>query len=533
VRPDFLFCEDFLQRGRQNSGGIGNDNHMKTISRSPTLLTPRAIKQDNKLESTSIMKPIHRSSFRGSIVAVVTSSAVMLLAFAFATSQVHAQTENTPTGGNVGNTATGDNALDSNTTGDYNTADGFNALTSNTTGSLNTAVGANALLNNISGDYNTANGYAALFSNTTGRYNTATGYRALSVNTTGTENTANGVTALILNRTGSYNTANGASALHDNTTASHNTADGNKALYSNTTGGANTASGFGALYTNRTGYSNTADGVEALWNNDRGVQNTASGDRALFSNTEGAGNTANGFRALYNNRDSGNTADGYQALYNTTGSSNIGLGTNAGYNLTSGSGNVCIGAGIFGVAGESNTTRIRNVYSSVASGRTVYVNSDNKIGTLVSSRRFKGEIKPMDKVSEAILALKPVTFRYKKEIEPNGTIMFGLIAEEVEKVDPELVTRNDKGQVETVRYEAVNAMLLNEFLKEHRTVQELKSTAARQEANAAKQEATIARQQKQIEALVATVKEQATQIQKVSAHLEASKPAPQIVLNNQ
>jgi hypothetical protein len=193
------------------------------------------------------------------------------------------------------------------------------------------------------------------------------------------------------------------------------------------------------------------------------------------------------------------------------------LGFNAGNNLTSGSGNVCIGYGVSGVAGESNTTRIKNVYTSVASGRAVYVNSDNKIGTLVSSRRFKDEIKPMEEASEAILALKPVTFRYKKEIEPNGAIMFGLIAEEVEKVDPDLVTRNEKGEAEAVRYEAVNAMLLNEFLKEHRTAQELKS-------NAAKQDATIAQQQKQIEALTLG-------LQRVSAQLEASKPAPQVVNN--
>ena len=188
------------------------------------------------------------------------------------------------------------------------------------------------------------------------------------------------------------------------------------------------------------------------------------------------------------------------------------MGTSAGVNLTTGSGNVCLGASVHGVAGESNTTRIKNVYSSVASDRAVYVTADNKIGTLVSSRRFKDEIKPMEKVSEAILALKPVTFRYKKEIESNGSIMFGLIAEDVEKVDPDLVTRNEKGEAETVRYEAVNAMLLNEFLKEHRTVQELK---------------------KEIAALTATVKEQASQIQKVSAELQVRKSSPQIVLNNQ
>src|SRR5204863_7668739 len=215
---------------------------------------------------------------------------------------------------------------------------------------------------------------------------------------------------------------------------------------------------------------------------------------------------------------------------------NVGLGFNAGSNLTIGNGNVCIGNGVLGVAGESNTTRIKNVYSSVASGRAVYVSSDNKMGTLVSSRRFKDQIQPMDKASESILALKPVTFHYKKEIEPNGSVMFGLIAEEVEQVDPDLVTLNDKGEVEAVRYEAVNAMLLNEFLKEHRTVQELQSAAAKQEATIVQQQkdfrATAAQQREEIQALTASLKKQASQIQKVSAQLEIIKPAPQTVLNN-
>jgi len=193
------------------------------------------------------------------------------------------------------------------------------------------------------------------------------------------------------------------------------------------------------------------------------------------------------------------------------GSDNVGLGFNAGSSLTTGSGNVCIGNGVLGVVGESNTTRIGNIYPSVASGRAVYVNSDNKMGTLVSSRRFKDQIQPMDKASESILALKPVTFHYKKEVEPNGSIMFGLIAEEVEQVDRELVTRNEKGEPETVRYEAVNAMLLNEFLKEHRTVQE---------------------QQKEIDVLRAELKEQRVLIQKVSDKVELEKPATQTVLNN-
>ena len=209
-----------------------------------------------------------------------------------------------------------------------------------------------------------------------------------------------------------------------------------------------------------------------------------------------------------------NTAHGDHALYNATGSNNVAVGYQAGQNLTSGSGNVCIGAGVLGVAGESNVTRIRNVYSSVANGRAVYVTSDNQIGTLSSSARFKEEIKPMDKASEPIFALKPVTFRYKKEIDPAQTLSFGLIAEEVEKIDPDLVTRDAQGKPETVRYEAANAMLLNEFLKEHKKVQE--------------QGATIAELKKEIVRLATAVKEQAAQIQKVSAQLEVSKHTPRI-----
>jgi len=326
-------------------------------------------------------------------------------------------------------------------------------------------------------------------------------------------NTAEGNDALLHLTTGSDNTAIGFQALFSNLSGHDNTALGFDALSSNTTGYANTAAGVVALNSNSTGHDNTAIGVQALNNNNVGVSNTATGFAALGNNTSAGNNTATGFNALrFNETGFRNTADGSQALYSNSGSNNVGLGFNAGYNLTTGSNNVCIGSGVLGNPGESNTTRIRNVYISMASGRVVYVNSDNKIGTLVSSRRFKDEIKPMDKASEAILALKPVTFRYKKEIEPNRAIMFGLIAEDVEKVEPELVTRSENGEVETVRYEAVNAMLLNEFLKEHKTVQE--------------QGATIARLEKQIEALTAG-------LQKVSAQLEVSKSAPQTVLNNQ
>ena len=349
--------------------------------------------------------------------------------------------------------------------------------------------------------------------------NTRDGQGSLAAITTGINNSAFGTNALNKLTIGSNNAAQGNSAQFSLTDGINNTALGVLALRLNVHGDANTAVGRDALYSNIESDENTAVGWRALYSNTNSP-NTAVGSHALFSNTTGDSNNAVGFQALYSNTGGvWNNAVGYQALYsNVSGDYNTAIGDSAGYSIT-GSGNVCIGEGVFGVAGENDTTRIRNVYASTATQRIVYVNSDNKIGTLSSSRRFKDEIKPMDKASEAILALKPVTFRYKKEIERNGAIMFGLIAEEVEKVDPDLVTRNDKGEVETVRYDAVNAMLLNEFLKEHRTVQE--------------QGATIAELRKGMEVLAVTVKEQAAQIQKVSAVLEVSKPAPQTVLNNQ
>jgi len=383
----------------------------------------------------------------------------------------------------------------------------------------NTAEGQNALQSLTSGINNAAIGFRALFLNTSGVNNTATGSQALFSNTTGGANTANGYVALVSNTTGASNTAIGSGALHGNTTASHNTATGYISLYNNTTGSFNTATGDRALYSN-TGSFNTATGYQALNSNTIGGLNTASGFQALHNNTTGYGNTANGYQAL-----SGNT----------TGTYNIAIGYNAGFFVT-GSSNICIGMGADGIPGEDYTTRIANIYDSVASDRAVYVNSDDKLGTLASSRRYKEEIKPMNKASEALLGLKPVTFRYKQELDPHHVPMFGLIAEEVEKVNPDLVTRNKKGEVETVRYDAINAMLLNEFLKEHRTVEEqeaaitqLKSTAAKQEATIAEQqkgfESKIAHQQKQIEALTAG-------LQKVSAQLELGKTAPRTVVNN-
>ena len=383
----------------------------------------------------------------------------------------------------------------------------------------NTAEGTDALFSLQTGVGNTAIGYEALYSDTTGSANTATGWLALNSNTTGFNNTATGWLALWVNSTGENNTATGTSAMYHNTTGNGNTADGMQALFFNTTGYYNTATGVNALVSNTTGYYNTATGGLSLYFNNTARYNTATGYQALKFNTSGNNNTADGLNALFSNRNgSNNTATGLDALYNnTTGNGNIALGAFAGVNLTTGSNNIDIGSA--GVAGESNTTRIRNIYSSVANGRAVYVNSDDKIGTLSSSRRYKEQIKPMDKASEAILWLKPVTFRYKKEIDPMHCLGFGLIAEEVAQVNAGLVTCDAEGKPETVRYEAVNAMLLNEFLKEHRKNEE--------------QQATIAQLKSGMEALTATVKEQAAQIQKVSVQLEANKPTPQVVANDQ
>jgi trimeric autotransporter adhesin len=418
-----------------------------------------------------------------------------------------------PDGGYPGNnTAEGDGALLLLTTGGKNTASGFRALFANTTGSDNTASGAAALFANTTGGDNTANGFSALSQNTTGGNNTATGSSALEFNTTGSDNTANGFKALFSNSTGVFNTASGAFALFSNTTGTNNTANGSGALPSNTTGASNTANGAFALLGNTTGGNNTANSAYALFSNTTGTNNTANGFGALFNNTTGTNNTTTGVDSLSNN---------------ITGGGNVALGFEAGNNQTIGSNNVYIGAGINGVAGESNACYVASIFGQTsASGIPVLINSSNKLGTTTSSKRFKDDIKPMDKASSALFSLKPVSFRYKKEIDPAGTSQLGLVAEDVEKVNPDLVVRDKEGKPYSVRYDQVNAMLLNEFLKEHKTVQEQADTISIVKANSARQEATIVRLEKQIEALTAG-------LQNVSAQLELSKPTPQTVLNRQ
>jgi hypothetical protein len=297
-----------------------------------------------------------------------------------------------------------------------------------------------------------------------------------------------------------WNTAEGTNALLSLTTGIYNTALGGQALGRNTGGSNNTAVGLNALYYNN-GSDNTANGFEALFNNTTGPRNTAVGSGALIDNAAG----------------SNNTAIGYQALSNSRGDNNTALGRLAGANITTGSGNIAIGYNVQGT-NANNTTWIGNVYGNAVNGGAVYVDSNNKFGTLGSSRRYKDEIRPVAKASEVILSLQPVSFRYKKEIDPTRSLSFGLIAEEVAQVDPHLVTLDRDGKPQAVRYEAVNAMLLNEFLKAHRKIQE--------------QEATINQLKKGMEVFAATLQEQASQIQKVSAERELNKPAPRTVVEN-
>jgi hypothetical protein len=361
-------------------------------------------------------------------------------------------------------------------------------------------------------------------------FTTAEGESALLGLTTGAGNTAVGSFSLESLTTGSFNTAVGAGTLLSNNGDS-NTAIGTAALLANTDGDSNTAVGVDALLNNTGGDANTATGAEALISNIEGSFNTAAGFGALSLNVNGCCNTANGNNALFLTTGSGNTAVGFFSLSNiTTGSDNVAVGQNAGVNLTtSDSNNIDVGFNVGGVAGESNTIRIGNndiadtfirgiSGTTIASGATVLVASNGHLGTVTSSQRFKENVTPMDKASEALFSLKPVTFRYRKEIDPVSILQFGLIAEDVEKINPDLVVRDEKGQINSVRYDQVNAMLLNEFLKEHRKVRELEATLARQQDDF---QSKLSKQEKQIAAL-------ASGLHRVSAELEISRPAPQV-----
>jgi Chaperone of endosialidase len=327
------------------------------------------------------------------------------------------------------------------------------------------------------------------------------------------------------------NTAEGQNALFSLTTGGFNTAVGYLSLRSNTTGPFNTALGAGALSSNITGDGNTADGVLALFSNLTGGANTATGINALFSNTVGSDNTGTGLGALgFNTAGDNNTATGYGALGNSTGSNNTALGAFAGADVTTASNVICIG---FDVRGNNvnDSCYIGNIYGATSTnGIGVFVNSNGRLGTATSSQRFKRDVKPMDGASDALFALKPVRFRYKENIDPAGTPQLGLVAEDVEKVNPDLVVRDKEGKPYSVRYDQVNAMLLNEFLKEHKAFVEEQRKIKEQDQKMRMQDATISDLKKSVGILTAQLKEQAAQIQRVSAQVQLNRPTPRIVI---
>ena len=389
-----------------------------------------------------------------------------------------------------------------------------------------TAAGDHALQALTLGVGNTGIGTFSLFSVTSGNFNTAVGAGSLDLNTADS-NTATGAAALLFNTTGTENTANGTAALEFNTTGSNNTANGFQALFSNTSGDRNTATGWQALVNNTGANNNTAHGFEALHNSNSG-NNTGIGFDALEANTTG----------------NSNTAVGANALRNATGSDNIALGEGAGAAVLVGNNNIEIGNGgasaddntiRIGVEGTQTQTFIAGILGNGPFGCDVTIDpvtGQLGVSACISSERFKKDIDSMNKASEAIFSLKPVTFHYKND--KTNIPQFGLIAEEVAKVNPALIAVDKEGKPYSVRYQQIDAMLLNEFLKEHRTVQEQGATITQLKSMVEKQEAANAQQQKQIEAL-------ATGLQKVSAQLaaasssrgglEASRSAPQVVNN--
>jgi endosialidase-like protein len=389
------------------------------------------------------------------------------------------------TGGN--NSAFGGSALFSNTAGSGNSAFGFQTLASNITGNVNSAFGFNALnFNTASG--NSAFGALALFVNTTGASNSAFGNVALFSNTTGAQNSAFGDRALTNTTTGAFNSAFGWQALQSNTTACCNTAFGSQSLQNNTTGSLNDALGGGALLGNITGSKNSAFGDFAMGNNTTGDDNAAFGQNALSSSSTGAGNTALGTRAL-NTLGSGN--------------SNIAIGREAASSLSANESND-IYIGNQGVAGESNTIRVGSVGTqtkafiagvsgaTLASGVAVFVNSSSQLGVAPSSRRFKDDIADMGGESDLLMKLRPVSFYYKPELDETHTRQYGLVAEEVAQLSPQLVVFDKDGVPQTVRYHFVNAMLLNEVQKQQSTIARQQTEIHDLAARLAKLEALVA-----------------------------------------
>jgi len=302
------------------------------------------------------------------------------------------------------------------------------------------------------------------------------------------------------------NTAIGSNALFNvklSESACHNTASGEDALYSDTSGSYNTATGFSSLFSNKTGDNNTAAGYQSLYYNATGSNNTASGYEALLTNASGSDNTALGAGALRSEK---------------TGSNNIAVGYEAGYNLTTGSNNIEIGNTgqatdynmiKIGVEGLQAKTFIAGIYKTSVSGSAVMVNSSGQLGVVVSSERFKTDITPMGSHSAKLQALRPVTFHLKTD--PHGAVQYGLIAEEVAKVYPDLVIRDETGQIDGVRYDELAPMLLNEMQEQQKAMAAQSERIAAQDERAAAQDTKIARLQEQLAGIqVALVKLQSS-----------------------
>jgi trimeric autotransporter adhesin len=377
--------------------------------------------------------------------------------------------------------------------GSYNTAIGAFTLWQNESGNGNTVVGYTAMYWSTTGWQNTAVGNQSLNQNRTGTWNTAIGQNSLIGNTTGSNNTGSGIDAGACSTTASNNTATGAFSLSgggiytldvpwptcpgNGATGSENTSTGAYSMFNNLTGTDNTATGYEALQANTSGNNNVASGVGALYSNTNGSSNTASGHQVLYKNTTGYHQTAEGASALYSNTTGNdNVAFGYDALFsNTTGSSNIGIGNSAGYLLTRGSNNIDIAnqgtatdSGVIriGAAGTNTQTFVAGVSNSKITGSAVYVTSSGQLGVLASSERYKTDVTTMGSGSERLAALRPVTFHLKNDA--GGELQYGLIAEEVAKVYPELVIRGAEGTIEGVRYEELTPMLLNQVQYQQR-----------------------------------------------------------------
>jgi trimeric autotransporter adhesin len=367
------------------------------------------------------------------------------------------------------------NATDSPAPGVLNTRDGQSAMPFISTGTANSAFGAFAQFSNVGGNFNTAVGAAALDLNT------------------GDSNTAVGVAALLLNQIASDNNAFGTGALLNNDSDGAGLATFNNAF------------GRNALTNNVDGDENDAFGDNAIEENTTGSQNTAMGDDALDGNTTGSGNTAVG-------KEAGNSI--------IDGNDNVVLGHNAGIGIMHASRNIAIGTEVAGPFTDfDDTCFIGSIFGEIVSDpgsqAAVFVDQFNVVGIFNSSRKYKHDIQPMDKASETLYRLKPVTFKFNSDWK--GTTQYGLIAEEVAEVDPQLVVHDKNGEITSVHYEQINSMLLNEFLKEHKKVEE--------------QQASISQLKSEMQTMLAQLKEQAAQIQKVSAQLEVREPAAKVVVN--